>query len=91
MNGESINHQELTERLRRVQDAGIQVLVIPGNHDINNTNAAVYFGDEKKQTPSVTGDEFLELYYDYSAMIRLSAEMKHPSATLMLWMRKTGF
>ncbi|MBS5545271.1 MAG: metallophosphoesterase [Lachnospiraceae bacterium] len=65
MNGESINHQELTERLRRVQDAGIQVLVIPGNHDINNTNAAVYFGDEKKQTPSVTGDEFLELYYDY--------------------------
>ena len=65
MNGESINHQELAERLRRVQDAGIQVLVIPGNHDINNTNAAVYFGDEKKQTPSVTGDEFLELYYDY--------------------------
>ena len=65
MNGEFINHQELTERLRRVQDAGIQVLVIPGNHDINNTNAAVYFGDEKKQTPSVTGDEFLELYYDY--------------------------
>lgn len=65
MNGESINHQELAERLRRVQDAGIQVLVIPGNHDINNTNAAVYFGDEKKQTSSVTGDEFLELYYDY--------------------------
>ena len=65
MNGEALNHQELSQRLERVQDAGIQVLVIPGNHDINNTNAAVYLGAEKTQVPSVTGPEFLELYHDY--------------------------
>ena len=47
MNGEKINHEELARKLGKVQEAGIPVLVIPGNHDINNPNAAVYFGDEK--------------------------------------------
>lgn len=42
MNGEKINHQELAQRLKRVQDAGIQVLIIPGNHDINNYDASVF-------------------------------------------------
>lgn len=65
MNGEKMNHQELSDRLRRVQDAGIQVLVIPGNHDINNNNAAVYYGKTASQTESVTGEEFYEIYRAY--------------------------
>ena len=65
MNGEKLNHEELAARLKRVQDAGIQVLIIPGNHDINNTNAAVYYGDEKESTPSVTGQEFYDIYHQY--------------------------
>lgn len=65
MNGEKINHEELAARLKRVQEAGIQVLVIPGNHDINNTKAAVYFGEEKEQAPSVTPQEFYEIYRQY--------------------------
>ena len=55
MNGEKVNHQELADRLKRVQDAGVQVLVIPGNHDINNGNAAVYYGAEKAAAPSIDG------------------------------------
>lgn len=65
MNGEKLNHEELAARLKRVQDAGIQVLIIPGNHDINNTNAAVYYGDEKAPAPSVTGQEFYDIYHQY--------------------------
>ena len=65
MNGEKINHKELAEKLHKVQDAGIPVLIIPGNHDINNPNAAVYFGDEKTSTDSVTPEEFYDIYHMY--------------------------
>ncbi len=65
MNGEKINHEELAERLMRVQDAGIQVLIVPGNHDINNPHAAVYFGEEKEETASVTPEEFYNIYHMY--------------------------
>lgn len=65
MNGEKMNHEELAARLQRVQDAGVQVLVIPGNHDINNGNAAVYYGAEKASAPSITGQEFYEIYHPY--------------------------
>lgn len=74
MNGERMNHEELSEGLKRVQDAGIQVLVIPGNHDINNGNAAVYFGDVSKGTDSVSPEEFLDLYRDYGYRQALSRD-----------------
>ena len=65
MNGERMNHEELAARLKRVQDAGIQVLVIPGNHDINNHDAAVYYGDRKEPAPYIDGPEFHEIYHEY--------------------------
>lgn len=64
-NGEKVNHQELAQKLKRVQDSGIPVLVIPGNHDINNTHAASYFGDEKVAVERITQDEFSEIYHEY--------------------------
>ncbi len=45
-NGEKANHEALAEKLERVQAAGIPVLVIPGNHDINHPWAATYFDDQ---------------------------------------------
>lgn len=65
MNGERMNHEELSGKLARVEEAGIPVLVIPGNHDINNTNAAVYYGSEKASAPSIDGEDFYEIYHDY--------------------------
>lgn len=66
MNGEKMNHQELAHRLKRVQDAGVQVLVIPGNHDINNYSAAsVYFGDVKTPAETVNAREFYEIYREF--------------------------
>lgn len=65
MNGERVNHEELAEKLNRLLDAGIPVLVIPGNHDIHNYRARIYFGDEEEETESVSLDEFTELYQDF--------------------------
>lgn len=80
MNGEKINHKELAEKFHKVQDAGIPVLIIPGNHDINNPNAAVYFGDEKTSTDSVTPEEFYDIYHMYGydqAISRDSASLSY--------------
>lgn len=65
MNGEKINHEELAQRLGRVREAGIPVLVIPGNHDINKPEAATYFGAVKEAAQQVTPGEFYEIYHEY--------------------------
>lgn len=47
LNGEKASHKDLAEKLHRVENNGIPVLVIPGNHDINNRQAARYEGEER--------------------------------------------
>ena len=42
LNGEKESHKELAKKLDQVEKDGIQVVVIPGNHDINNKNAASF-------------------------------------------------
>ena len=66
LNGERINHELLAEKLKKVQDAGIPVLVIPGNHDIQNKNASTYFGDKREKAEYLeTGDDFYEIYHQF--------------------------
>lgn len=66
LNGERINHELLAEKLQKVQDAGIPVLVIPGNHDIRNQNAATYFGEKREEAEYLeTGDDFYEIYHRF--------------------------
>jgi len=67
MDGETVNHRELSEKLKRLQDDGITVLVIPGNHDIRVTMwAASYHGDRKEsaETP-MDRDAFLEIWHSF--------------------------
>ncbi|MCI8958626.1 MAG: metallophosphoesterase [Lachnospiraceae bacterium] len=66
LNGERISHQALAGKLQKVQDAGIPVLVIPGNHDINNHHAATYFGETRQGTEYLPdGEAFLEIYHSF--------------------------
>lgn len=65
MNGEKENHQELSEKLAKIQEGGVPVLVIPGNHDINNPHASYYFGDTKTQGQPVTAEEFYGYYHSF--------------------------
>ncbi len=64
--GEMEDHIRLAQSLRRLTDAGIAVLIVPGNHDINNTNAVYYFGDETEDAEYLhSADEYYEIYADF--------------------------
>lgn len=65
LDGEIQSHRELADKLYRVKDAGIPVVVIPGNHDINNHHAAEYKGDVRLPASFTTAQEFEEIYADF--------------------------
>ena len=64
-NGEKANHEALAEKLERVQAAGIPVLVIPGNHDINHPWAATYFDDQVSPAEGTSSEEFYQIYHKF--------------------------
>lgn len=64
-NGEKQSHQRLAEKLRRLTDAGIRVLVLPGNHDLNNRAAVAFRGDDYQRVDSVTVQDFAAIYQDF--------------------------
>lgn len=71
LNGEKASHKDLAEKLHLVENHGIPVLVIPGNHDINNHQAARYKGEERLPAEYTTPAEFRQIYrafgYDEAA------------------------
>lgn len=60
--GERASHEIVARQLQRLVDAGIQVLVVPGNHDINNPDAKYYDGDSVTEAPTITRSDFAEIY-----------------------------
>lgn len=74
-NSEKACHQALADRLTQFEaDTGIPVYVINGNHDINNTDAMYYDGenlikasssDEVKADIVTTPEDFEEIYADF--------------------------
>lgn len=60
--GAKLSHMAMSSLLSQITDAGIKVFVIPGNHDVNNTNAVRYDGDHTYPAATVTSSEFVELY-----------------------------
>ena len=65
LDGEKKSHEELAEKLYTVEEAGIPVVVIPGNHDINNRHAAQYKGEERFPAEFTTPEEFRDIYWDF--------------------------
>lgn len=65
LNGEKKSHQEFAAKLRELEDTGIPVIVIPGNHDINNKDAAGFVEGEKVVAASITPEEFAEIYAEF--------------------------
>lgn len=63
--GELASYRYLTQRLDRLAEAGIKVLVVPGNHDINNPHAQVYLGDHTTATEYVTPEQFVQIMAPY--------------------------
>lgn len=65
LNGERVGHTELAEKLRPLRQAGIPVLVIPGNHDIQNAFASGFNRDKTYNVRTVTAEDFAEIYAEY--------------------------
>ena len=70
-NGERDSHIELASKLEAIEEAGIPVIVIPGNHDINNPDASRFEGESILSTESITPEEFEEIYdkFGYSEAV----------------------
>lgn len=65
LNGEKESHLEFAEKLQEIEDAGVPVIVIPGNHDINNTSAAQFTAEQALGTPHISPEEFAGIYQEY--------------------------
>ncbi len=64
LNGERENHLGLAEKLGRAVEAGIPVLVVPGNHDIKNRNAATYYGGMREPAEYLeNAEDFVDIYH----------------------------
>ena len=78
-NGATVSHEALIEKLRPLRDAGITVLTLPGNHDIN-TAALCFPAGEAEETASPSPEEFAALYADYgydAALARDEASLSY--------------
>jgi 3',5'-cyclic AMP phosphodiesterase CpdA len=63
--GELVSHKSLLKQLQVLEQNHIKVLVVPGNHDINNPDAKLFDGDNATPVPSITSGNFKSLYSDY--------------------------
>ena len=95
-NGEKESHLELSNRLREIEASGTSVYVIPGNHDILNTYAAGFEGDEQYGAEYITSEEFSSIYKDFGygeAVLRDKNTLSYlaaPSEDLWLLMLDTS-
>lgn len=73
LNGSVKSHEEVITKLNTVQDAGIDVLVIPGNHDIHVT-AGDYTSEEPVIVESTYAELFMKMYEDFGPNQALSRD-----------------
>lgn len=65
LNGEKLGHEGLAAWISKITEVGIQVLVIPGNHDINNPFAREIKDGQFYKADYVSPMEFEEIYAPY--------------------------
>jgi hypothetical protein len=63
--GEKTSHQQFAAKIAALEEAGIEVYVVPGNHDILNPHAFRYDGDTTTPVDHVTPEEFEDIYGDF--------------------------
>ena len=79
-NGERESHEAMAQKLARVEAAGVPVLVLPGNHDLDSRSAARFEGDGYERVPGVSASEFAAIYSAFGfdgALSRDSASLSY--------------
>ena len=64
-NGELVSLKEMAKVFAEIEEAGIPVLVISGNHDICYGGAASYFGDKAEIVTQITPEMFADVMGSY--------------------------
>lgn len=73
-NGERQSHESLARYFEELEKTGIQVFVLPGNHDISNPFARGFFNNELRAVPSVSPGEFAAIYRNFGFAGALSRD-----------------
>lgn len=60
--GEKVSHEYVASKLNALVESGIKVLVVPGNHDINNPFSYNYNTEIPTPQESVSEEDFLSIY-----------------------------
>ena len=63
--GELVSHQLVVSILEKLRSAGIPVIVVPGNHDIDNPEGYYFNGDNTRPAERTSPEQFKELYADF--------------------------
>lgn len=64
-NGALLSHTALAAKLHDAEAAGVRVYVLTGNHDLDNPNAALFFGAEFQRVPFAESADFRRIYADF--------------------------
>ncbi|MBR5744151.1 MAG: metallophosphoesterase, partial [Muribaculaceae bacterium] len=63
--GELVSHRLVAETLGKIRDEGIPILLVPGNHDIDNPEGVYYDGSATRYAERTPPAVFAELYKDF--------------------------
>lgn len=63
--GELLSHKELIAKLSPLQEKGIKIYVIPGNHDINIPRPIGFKDKSTYNTDNISPSDFEKLYFDF--------------------------
>lgn len=84
------SHLRFAAYLESLENQGIKVFVVPGNHDVNNKRASAYQGDSMLKAARVGAGEFAEIYgaFGYEeALFRDSSSLSYIAEPLKdLWL-----
>ena len=64
-NGALLSHTALAAKLRDAEAAGLRIYVLPGNHDLDNPNAASFSGAEFQRVSFAEAADFRRIYADF--------------------------
>ena len=64
-NCEKLSHEDFILKLKKIEDAGIDVITIPGNHDVEYPFSRGYEGDYSYKADYTAEADFVEYYKDF--------------------------
>lgn len=65
LNGEKVSAEKLAGLLKQLTNKGINVFVIPGNHDVNDGWARKFVEDKQEKTEAISIADFKEIFADF--------------------------